>query len=159
MRRPPSIKFALTSAKTCSLRSGIRPLDDFTRTDCASLQAPIEARDSNNAAKKCCTRISQIFGLAIGLGLTEKDPGSRLRDITAQAPKTQQHPHLLEPELREFLPALKNTPSRLTARTAAWLCIWTASRPGMSVGLARQQAKQRRPHDGMSGNHAELGAG
>ncbi len=110
---------------------GDKPLDEITRTDCAELQASIEARDAHNVAEKCRTWINQIFGRAIGLGLTENDPGSRLRDIAAQAPKTQQHPHLLEPELGYFLTALKNTPSRLTARTAAWLCIWTASRPGM----------------------------
>ncbi|SNY01103.1 Integrase [Pseudomonas sp. LAMO17WK12:I6] len=110
---------------------GDKPLDEITRTDCANLQASLEAREAHNVAEKCRTWVNQIFGRAIGLGLTENDPGSRLRDIAAQAPKTQQHPHLLEPELGEFLTALKNTPSRLTARTAAWLCIWTASRPGM----------------------------
>ena len=110
---------------------GDKPLDDITRTDCAELQASIEARDAHNVAEKCRTWVNQIFGRAIGLGLTENDPGSRLRDIAAQAPKTQQHAHLLEHELGEFLQALKNTPSRLTARTAAWLCLWTASRPGM----------------------------
>lgn len=102
---------------------GDKPLDEITRTDCANLQASIEARDAHNVAEKCRTWINQIFGRAIGLGLTENDPGSRLRDIAAQAPKTQQHPHPLEPELGDFLTALKNTPSRLTARTAAWLCI------------------------------------
>ena len=110
---------------------GDKPLDDITRTDCADLQASIEARDAHNVAEKCRTWVNQIFGRAIGLGLTENDPGSRLRDIAAKAPETQQHPHLLEHELGEFLQALKNTPSRLTARTAAWLCLWTASRPGM----------------------------
>lgn len=110
---------------------GDKPLDEVTRTDCAHLQALIEAREAHNVAEKCRTWVNQIFGRAIGLGLTENDPGSRLRDIAAQAPKTQQHPHLPEPELGEFLIALKKTPSRLTARTAAWLCIWTASRPGM----------------------------
>lgn len=109
---------------------GDKPLDEITRTDCADLQASIEARDAHNVAEKCRTWVNQIFGRAIGLGLTENDPGSRLRDIAAQAPKTQQHPHLLEPELGDFLNALRHTPSRLTARTAAWLCIWTASRPG-----------------------------
>lgn len=110
---------------------GDKPLDEVTRTDCTNLQASIEAREAHDVAEKCRTWVNQIFGRAIGLGLTENDPGSRLRDIAAQAPKTQQHRHLLEPELGEFLIALKKTPSRLTARTAAWLCIWTASRPGM----------------------------
>lgn len=110
---------------------GDKPLDEITRTDCAALQASIEARAAHNVAEKCRTWVNQIFGRAIGLGLTENDPASRLRDIAAPAPKTQQHPHLLEPELPDFLRALKTTTSRLTAKTAAWLCIWTASRPGM----------------------------
>ncbi|MFZ2321071.1 MAG: tyrosine-type recombinase/integrase [Pseudomonas sp.] len=110
---------------------GDKLLDNITRTDCAALQASIEARDAHNVAEKCRTWVNQIFGRAIGLGLTENDPASRLRDIAAPAPKTQQHPHLLEPELPDFLRALKATTSRLPARTAAWLCLWTASRPGM----------------------------
>lgn len=110
---------------------GDKLLDNITRTDCAALQASIESRDAHNVAEKCRTWINQIFGRAIGLGLTENDPASRLRDIAAPAPKTQQHPHLLEPELPDFLRALKTTTSRLPARTASWLCLWTASRPGM----------------------------
>lgn len=110
---------------------GDKLLDEITRTDCAALQASIEQRDAHNVAEKCRTWINQIFGRAIGLGLTENDPASRLRDVAAQAPKTKQHPHLLEPELPDFLRALKSSTSRMPARTAAWLCLWTASRPGM----------------------------
>jgi integrase len=110
---------------------GDKQLDDITRADCANLQASIEKRDAHNVAEKCRTWINQIFGRAIGLGLTENDPASRLRAIAAPAPATRQHPHLLEPELPDFLRALKSTTSRLPARTAAWLCLWTASRPGM----------------------------
>ncbi len=110
---------------------GDMQLDEITRTDCAALQASLEARNAHNVAEKCRSWINQIFGRAIGLGVTENDPASRLRDIAAPAPKTQQHPHLLECELPEFIRALKSTTSRLPAKTAAWLCIWTASRPGM----------------------------
>jgi integrase len=110
---------------------GDKQLDAITRADCADLQASIEARNAHNVAAKCRTWINQIFDRAIGLGLTENSPGTHLRSVAAPAPKTQQHPHLLEPELPEFLRALKTTPSRLPAKTAAWLCIWTASRPGM----------------------------
>ena len=110
---------------------GDKPLDEITRIDCAELQASIEARNAHNVAEKCRAWINQIFGRAIGLGLTENDPASRLRDVAAPAPKTQQHPHLLEPELPDFIRALKTTTSRRPAKTAAWLCIWTASRPGM----------------------------
>lgn len=57
---------------------GDKPLDEITRTDCAELQASLEARNAHNVAEKCRTWINQIFGRAIGLGLTENDPGSRL---------------------------------------------------------------------------------
>lgn len=110
---------------------GDKLLDEITRNDCAKLQASIEARAAHNVAEKCRAWLNQIFGRAIGLGLTENDPASRLRDIADAAPATKQHPHLLEEELPAFIRALKNTTSRLPARTAAWLCIWTASRPGM----------------------------
>lgn len=110
---------------------GDKLLDEITRNDCASLQASIEARGAHNVAEKCRSWLNQIFGRAIGLGLTENDPASRLRDIADAAPTTKQHPHLLEGELPDFIRALKNTTSRLPARTAAWLCIWTASRPGV----------------------------
>ncbi|QXG31680.1 tyrosine-type recombinase/integrase [Pseudomonas viridiflava] len=110
---------------------GDKLLDEITRTDCAKLQASLEARDAHNVAEKCRVWLNQIFGRAIGLGLTENDPASRLRDIAKPAPITQQHPHMLEAELPDFLRSLKTSPSRLIARTAAWLCIWTASRPGM----------------------------
>lgn len=110
---------------------GAKQLDEITRTDCASLQKSLEARDAHNVAEKCRSWINQIFGWAIGHGLTENDPGSRLIDIAAPAPATQQYPHLLEPELPAFLQALRASTSRTPARTATWLCLWTASRPGM----------------------------
>lgn len=75
--------------------------------------------------------INQIFGHAIASGITENDPASRLKAIAIKLPTTRHQPHLLEPELPDFLKALKGSPSRLTARIAAWLCLWTASRPGM----------------------------
>jgi len=110
---------------------GHKLLDEVTRHDCARLQASLEARGAHNVAEKCRAWLNQIFGRAIGLGLTENDPASRLGDIADKIPATIQHPHLLEPELPEFIRALKTSSSRLSARTASWLCIWTASRPGM----------------------------
>lgn len=110
---------------------GAKQLDEITRADCANLQKSLEARNAHNVAEKCRSWINQIFGWAIGHGLTENDPGSRLIDIAAQAPATQQFPHLLEPQLPAFLQALRASSSRTPARTATWLCLWTASRPGV----------------------------
>lgn len=106
-------------------------LDEITRTHCAKLQASLEARDAHNVAKKARGWINQIFGRAIAKGLTENDPGSRLQAIAAPAPMTRQQPHLLEPELPAFVQALRASRSRFIARSAAWLCLWLAVRPGM----------------------------
>ena len=110
---------------------GSKSVDTITRTDCLALQARIESRGAHNIAEKIRSWINQIFGHAIALGLTENDPATRLKAVAARAPATRHQPHLLEPELPDFLKALKSSPSRLTARTAAWLCLWTTSRPGM----------------------------
>ncbi|TXH92759.1 MAG: DUF4102 domain-containing protein [Pseudomonas sp.] len=110
---------------------GDKSLDSITRSDCEALQQSLEQREAHNIAEKCRSWVNQIFGYAIAKGLTENDPASRLLAIAAKAPETKQYPHLLEPELPDFLRALRASTSRLPARTAAWLCIWTASRPGM----------------------------
>nr|WP_298168293.1 integrase arm-type DNA-binding domain-containing protein [uncultured Pseudomonas sp.] len=110
---------------------GDMQLDAITRNHCADLQSSLEARGAHNVAKKARGWINQIFGRAIAKGLTENDPASRLHAIAAPAPATKQQPHLLEHELPDFLRALHATTSRLPARTAAWLCLWLAVRPGM----------------------------
>lgn len=110
---------------------GDKPLSEITRIDCAELQANIEARGAHNISAKVRGWVNQIFGRAIGRGLCENNPASNLVDIAAAAPKSKQHPHLLEPELPAFLHKLRATTSRLPARTATWMCLWTASRPGM----------------------------
>lgn len=106
-------------------------LEDIHRKDCAALLATIEGRKAFNVAKKVRGWLQQIFSQAIARGLCENNPASELLAIAAPAPKTEQYPHLLEPELPDFLKAMRNSKSRIIARTAAWLTIWTASRPGM----------------------------
>ena len=109
---------------------GDKQLDNITREDCRELQQSLEARSAHNVAEKCRSWLNQIFGWAIGCGLTENDPASRLTDIAAAAPATKQFPHLLEHELPDFLRALRVSTSRTPAKTAVWLILWTASRPG-----------------------------
>lgn len=76
--------------------------------------------------------VNQIFGLAIGKGMTENNPASNLIDIAEKAPEESQYPHLLESELPEFLRAMGESRSGTIVRTAAWLTLLTASRPGMT---------------------------
>lgn len=104
---------------------------DITRRHCADLLGSIEARSAFNVAKKVRGWLKEIFSQAIAKGMMEYNPASELLAIAAEAPKTKQYPHLLEPEIPDFMRAMQCTTSRLIARTAAWLTIWTASRPGM----------------------------
>lgn len=110
---------------------GDKQLDEITRRDCAALQQSFESRDAHNVAKKARGWLNKIFSFAIASGMTENNPASELLVVSAPAPKTQQYPHLLEPELPEFMSAMHKSTSRLIARTAAWMTLWTASRPGM----------------------------
>lgn len=106
-------------------------LDDITRADCVALQANIEKRGAFNIAEKVRGWVNQIFGFAIASGLTDNDPAARLGEVAKKAPETEHYPHLTEKELPDFLRALHNSKSRPIALTAAWLCIYTAARPGM----------------------------
>ncbi|SFU86435.1 tyrosine-type recombinase/integrase [Halomonas korlensis] len=110
---------------------GSKPIDKITRGDCAKLQAAIEERGAYNTAEKSRTWLNQIFGRAIAMGHTENNPASNLTDIAAHPPKEQRYPHLVEKDLPEFLRALADSPSKMIVRTAAWMVVRTASRPGM----------------------------
>jgi integrase len=110
---------------------GDKQLDEITRKDCAALQASLENRDAHNVAKKVRGWLNKIFSYAVAGGLTENNPASELLVVAAPAPKQQQYPHLLEHELPEFLQAMATSTSKTIAKTAAWMTLLTASRPGM----------------------------
>lgn len=110
---------------------GGKPVTAITPRDCAELQAKIEARGATNTRDKIRVALRQIFSQAIARGLCENNPASELVTIATKTPRAKHYPHLLEPELPDFLRALRGSTSRTPARTATWLCLWTASRPGM----------------------------
>nr|WP_286913785.1 MULTISPECIES: tyrosine-type recombinase/integrase [unclassified Pseudomonas] len=105
---------------------------EVSRQHCADLMASIETRQAFNVAKKVRGWLKEVFSQAIAKGMMENNPASELLEIAAPPPPTKQYPHLLEHELPEFMRALQRSPSRLIARTAAHLVLWTASRPGMA---------------------------
>lgn len=110
---------------------GDKPITEITPSDCAALQEKIEARGASNIRDKIRSALRQIFSMAIARGLCTFNPASELATIAKRKPKATPYPHLLEAELPAFLRALRNSTSRAPARTATWLCLWTASRPGM----------------------------
>jgi integrase len=110
---------------------GDKQLDEITRKDCADLQLAFEKRDAHNVAKKARGWLNKIFSFAIASGLTENNPASELLAVATPPPATEQYPHLLEHELPDFLRALRKSTSRKISLTAGWMCLYTASRPGM----------------------------
>lgn len=110
---------------------GDKPIGSVSRADCAAVQDRIEKRGALNVSKKVRGWLREIFSRAIAKGMCENNPASELRFIAMEAPKAEHYPHLLEPELPEFLRKLDNSTSRVINRTAAWMSILTASRPGM----------------------------
>ncbi|WP_348659091.1 tyrosine-type recombinase/integrase [uncultured Stutzerimonas sp.] len=110
---------------------GSTPVDQVKRRQCADLQRSIEDRGAHNTAQKVRSWLGQIFGMAIANEWCENNPASNLVDIAEKAPAENQYPHLVENELPEFLRALRTTPCKPLALTAAWMVLRTASRPGM----------------------------
>lgn len=110
---------------------GSRSLDRITHKDCAELQASIEARGAHNTSEKVRVWLRDIFGFSIANGWTSNNPSLEMGRIAAKAPDEEHYPHLAESQLPSFLRALRNSKSKTLVNTAAWLTIWTASRPGM----------------------------
>lgn len=139
---------------------GHKPIAEITPKDCAALQEKIEARGATNTRDKIRVALRQIFSQAIARGLCEVNPAAELVTIATKKPRAKPYPHLIEPELPAFLHAMRGSTSRTPARTATWLCLWTASRPGMvrwaewsefdlDAGLwtiPAEKMKMRRPH-------------
>lgn len=107
---------------------GDKPIASITRKDCLELQRSIEARDAHNVAKKIRGWLSQIFTTAIAHELIEFNPASALLVVAAKAPSPKPQPHLLEPELPDFLRAIRKSTARLPTRVAAWMVLLTANR-------------------------------
>jgi len=82
-----------------------------------------QKRNALNVSKKVRGWLREIFSQAIARGKCENNPASELKVIAKEAPKAKPYPHLLEPELPDFLKALDRSTSRFIQRTAAWMTI------------------------------------
>ncbi|WP_404362541.1 tyrosine-type recombinase/integrase [Marinobacter sp.] len=111
---------------------GDKALDEVTRSDCAAIQARLEKRDAYVMAGKVGGWLRQIYSLAIGQGKCELNPASELRGIAVDKPAQKQYPHLLEPELPDFLKAMNDSVARFNSLVLLRLVMRTASRPGMA---------------------------
>lgn len=110
---------------------GNKYLPSISRADCSAVQERIERRGALNVSRKVRQWLREIFSYAIAKGRCEHNAASELKTIAIPTPESTSYPHLLEPELPDFLKALARTTSRPIAHTAALMAIWTASRPGM----------------------------
>lgn len=107
---------------------GEKPIANITRRDCIRLQESLENRDAHNVAKKMRGWLNQIFTFAIAKSYIEMNPASALQIVAVAAPTPKSQPHLLEPELPDFLRGLRQSTARTTVRTAAWMVLLTGNR-------------------------------
>ncbi|MCD1628512.1 tyrosine-type recombinase/integrase [Marinobacter shengliensis] len=111
---------------------GSKAIDEVTRLDCTAIQQSMEDKGAHVMAGKLRGWINQIFSLAIAEGKTDNNPASELKHIAVDRYTKNHYPHLLEPELPDFLKALEATKTRFITRVMVWLALRTASRPGMA---------------------------
>lgn len=111
---------------------GHKEVNNVTRADCAEIQLNLEKRGAYVIAGKVGRWIRQIYSLAIGQGKCDMNPASELREIAQDRPKECPYPHLLEPELPDFLKALAQSRSRFNSQVLTRLVMRTACRPGMA---------------------------
>lgn len=111
---------------------GKKSVDTITIQDCVAIQKKLQDAGTFSTADKIRSWLNRTFRYAIAAGLANNNPASYLIDVSVKKPKSQNFPYLLEDELPEFLRALRASKySTFTTLTAAWLVIYTASRPGM----------------------------
>lgn len=109
-----------------------KAISEITRGDCLAVQQRLEKREAHNISKKVRGWLSKIFSMAVAESWLELNPASELRHVAVTAPKTKHYPHLLEPELPDFLQALRRSPSREITKHLIWLVLRTSCRPGMA---------------------------
>lgn len=111
---------------------GKKPVDAITIQDCVAIQKKLQDAGTFSTADKLRSWLNRTFRYAIAAGLANNNPASYLIDVSVKKPKAQNFPYLLEDELHDFLKALRESKySTFTTLTAAWLVIYTASRPGV----------------------------
>jgi integrase len=96
------------------------PVRQITPKQCADLQHKIELAGTLDKSKKVRQALNS-------------NPASELRYIAKRRGGKTPFPHLLEPELPDFLKAVESSTSRLQTVIAMKMMLLTASRPGMVV--------------------------
>ncbi len=111
---------------------GKTPIYKVTVQECFDIQKRLQDRGTFSTADKIRSWLNRTFRHAVACGLTDTNPASYLIDASIKRPPSQNFPYLLEDELPDFLRALRESRySTHTTLSAAWLVIYTASRPGM----------------------------
>lgn len=101
-----------------------------TIQDCTAIQKRLQDRGTFSTADKVRGWLNRTFRHAIASGLSNHNPASYMIDVSIKRPKSKNFPHLLEPELPDFLRALRKSHSTVPVKTAAWMSVY-ATRPGM----------------------------
>jgi len=113
------------------------PIRQITPKQCADLQHKIELAGTLDKSKKVRQALNQIFRYAISRGICASNPASELRYIAKRRGGKTPFPHLLEPELPDFLKAVESSTSRLQTVIAMKMTLlqrrvlgWSSKRSG-----------------------------
>ncbi len=111
---------------------GDKSLTSISRADCAEIQERVENRGALSISRIVRQYLSEIFSYAIAKGRCENNVASELKSIALPMPDIKPYPHLLEPELPDFLKMLDRTTSgqiiHTTTRLAILRELWSETR-------------------------------
>ncbi|WP_243038716.1 tyrosine-type recombinase/integrase [Dyella sedimenti] len=114
---------------------GRHPLDAITTSMLADLVHKIDDRGAPDVAKKARQWLKAIFQYARAKEWTTADPVRDLHAITIINAESEPHAHIPYEELPAFLAAMKEVSASPLVKGAAYLALWTASRPGVTRTL------------------------
>lgn len=104
------------------------PIAEVTRKDVLATLRIIEKRGALNVARKCRTWLNEIFRFGIASEYLDVNPAADLDIVAAKEPPEKHNPMLRQPELKEFLAALRDADLKEYTRSAIRLLLLTGVR-------------------------------
>jgi integrase len=142
---------------------GKKPLKNITTQEIISVIEKMESRGASNAAKKAVQWFKAIFEFAIAKAWRADNPTQYLSALTAPAPSSKNHPHLSLSELPSLLAELKQYGGSEMTKSAIWLALWTANRPGVTrtarwseIDFDKELWVIGKDREGMKGGYAHV---
>ncbi len=109
---------------------GDLPIAEITAPEILVALKSVEARGKYETARRLCSKVGQVFRLAIATGRAERDPTADLRGAIT-TPKVKHHAAIVDPkEIGALLRAIDGFTGHLTTKLALQFLARTFVRPG-----------------------------